>query len=237
MQVVDLFCGLGGFSAGAINAGATVILGVDQDSVPLKLWAANVPSGRASLVTLGNDRDVIELPQPSPLLHIHSSPPCTNLSSARNGAATAADVEGGVLMMRWALDLVLERGDHSWSIENVSTPTTRSLLAEYADRFPERVGYATLNASDFGASQTRIRLIAAPPQLIQLLLEMPTTHRVSVREAFANNGLEAPASHFKNQTRNRDGTACMRSVEEQSFTVCASRECHEVPTPHPSLAS
>jgi len=222
MQVVDLFCGLGGFSAGAINAGATVILGADQDSVPLKLWAANVPSGRAKLVTLGKDRDVIELPQPSPSLHIHASPPCTDLSSARNGAATAADVEGGVLMMRWALDLVLERGDHSWSIENVSTPTTRSLLAEYADRFPDRVGYATLNASDFGASQTRIRLIAAPPKLIQLLLEMPSAHRVSVREAFTNHGLGAPASHFKNQTRNRDGTACMRSVEEQSFTVCAS---------------
>ena len=235
MQVVDLFCGLGGFSAGAINAGATVILGADQDSVPLKLWAANVPSGRAKLVTLGKDRDVIELPQPSPSLHIHASPPCTDLSSARNGAATAADVEGGVLMMRWALDLVLERGDHSWSIENVSTPTTRSLLAEYADRFPDWVGYATLNASDFGASQTRIRLIAAPPKLIQLLLEMPSAHRVSVREAFANHGLGAPASHFKNQTRNRDGTACMRSIEEQSFTVCASRECHEVPNLNPLI--
>ena len=45
MQVVDLFCGLGGFSAGAIDAGATVILGADKDSVPLKLWAANVPGG------------------------------------------------------------------------------------------------------------------------------------------------------------------------------------------------
>ena len=52
MQVVDMFCGLGGFSAGAIDAGATVILGADKDSVPLKLWAANVPGGRATLATL-----------------------------------------------------------------------------------------------------------------------------------------------------------------------------------------
>jgi hypothetical protein len=43
-----------------------------------------------------------------------------------------------------------------------------------------------------------------------------------VREAFANQGLEVPATHFKNQTRNRDGTPCVRSVEDQSFTVCAS---------------
>jgi site-specific DNA-cytosine methylase len=49
MQVVDLFCGLGGFSAGAIEAGAEVILGVDHDSVPLKLWVANVPGARAKI--------------------------------------------------------------------------------------------------------------------------------------------------------------------------------------------
>ena len=36
-------------------------------------------------------------------------------------------------MLRWALDLVLERGDYSWSLENVSTPKTREVLAEYAE--------------------------------------------------------------------------------------------------------
>lgn len=221
MQVVDLFCGVGGFSAGAIDAGAAVVLGSDKDSVPLKLWAANVPGGRAMLATLGSDDgDLIELPPPSPLVHIHSSPPCTDLSSVRHGSA--ANVEGGVQTLRWALDLVLERGDHSWSIENVSTPTTRAVLTEYAERFPDRVGFATLDAAEFGAAQTRIRLIAAPPKLIKLLQEMPSARRVSVREAFESRGLEVPATHFKNQTRNRDGTPCVRSVEEQSFTVCAS---------------
>ena len=70
MQVCDLFCGLGGFSAGAIEAGAEVILGVDRDSVPLKLWAANVPGERAKLATLGGDC-TIDLPPASPSLHIH----------------------------------------------------------------------------------------------------------------------------------------------------------------------
>ena len=153
MQVVDLFCGMGGFSAGAIDAGATVVLGADKDSVPLKLWAANVPGGRARLVTLGSDNgDSIELPPPSPSVHVHSSPPCTDLSSARNGSV--ANVEGGVQTLRWALDLVLQRGDHSWSIENVSTPMTRAVLTEYAERFPDRVGFATLDAVEFGAAQS-----------------------------------------------------------------------------------
>ena len=42
MEVVDAFCGAGGFSAGAMAAGCSVTMGIDSDPVPLKLWAANM---------------------------------------------------------------------------------------------------------------------------------------------------------------------------------------------------
>ena len=84
------------------------------------------------------------------------------------------------------------------------------------------MAFATLDAADFGSPQTRIRLIAGPPALIKLLQEMPSSKRVSVREAFASSGLDVPAPYLKNQTRGRDGEPCRRSVEEQSFTICAS---------------
>ena len=223
MKVVDLFAGLGAFSAGALAAGAEVILGVDHDPVPLKLWSANVPGGRAVLSSLGSSSgDAVSLPPPSPHVHVHASTPCTDLSPARGRSATPADVASGVCMLRWALDLVLERGDYSWSLENVSTPKTREVLADYAAHFPEKVAFATLDAADFGSPQTRIRLIAGPPALIKLLQEMPSSKRVSVREAFACSGLDVPAPYLKNQTRGRDGEPCRRSVEEQSFTICAS---------------
>ena len=51
---------------------------------------------------------------------------------------------------------------------------------------------------------------------------MPAARRVSVKEAFENNGLELPATHLKNQTRSRGGGPSIRSVQEQAFTVCAS---------------
>ena len=222
MRVADLFAGLGGFSAGALAAGAQVVLGVDHDPVPLKLWSANVSGARAVLTTLGAEQGLTELPPPSPSLHVHASSPCTDLSIARGRSASAEDVDEGMRLLRWSLDLVLMRGDRSWSIENVSTPTTRRLLTEYAAVHPDRVAFATLDAADFGAAQSRIRLIAGPPALIKLLQEMPSSRRVSVREAFAERGLQVPAPCFKNQTRGRDGLPCRRSVEEQSFTVCAS---------------
>ena len=74
MKVVDLFAGLGGSSAGALAARAEVILGVDHDPVPLKLWSANVPGGRAVLSSLGSSSgDAVSLPPPSPHLHVHAS--------------------------------------------------------------------------------------------------------------------------------------------------------------------
>ena len=227
ISVCDLFVGLGGFSAGATAAGANVIMGVDFAPVPLRMWAANVPGGRAVLTKLGPaDGDAISLPASYQGLHVHCSPPCTGFSLARalarGGSVTADGVRDGLADMRWCLDLVLERGDGSWSLENVSTPATKLLLIEYATRFPDRVAFATLDAADYGAPQTRKRLIAGPPELIRVLMQMPTSRRVSVREAFAARGLALPASHFKNQTRSRDGTPCLRSVEEPAFTVCAS---------------
>ena len=222
MRVVDLFAGLGGFSAGAIEAGADVVLGVDSDPVPLKLWSANVQGGAARLATLGVGGDEVDLPPPAPDLHVHASSPCTDLSCARGASATPDGIARGVSMLRWCLDLVLERGDHSWSIENVSTITTREVLADYATRHPTRVAYASIDAADHGACQTRTRLIAGPPALVRVLQEMPSARRVSVREAFAAVGLQPPAGHFKNQTRSRSGGPCVRSCEEQSFPVCAS---------------
>ena len=57
MRVVDLFAGLGGFSAGAVAAGARVELVVDNDHVPLKLLAANVPDAKVKLATLRISRE------------------------------------------------------------------------------------------------------------------------------------------------------------------------------------
>lgn len=197
------------------------MLGVDKDSSQLKLWGANVPTGRAVLATLGKGYDLVELPPPSASLHVHASPPCTDLSPARS-KRSAADMDAGLDILQWTMELIIKRGDCSWSIDSVSTPSTRELLKEYVTRFPDRVAFATLDAADFGAAQTRSRLIAGPPRLVKLLEEMPSAPRISIKAAFAARGLEVPTGFVKNQTKNRDGTVCKRSVEEQSFTVCAS---------------
>ena len=54
LRVVDLFAGLGGMTCGALEAGASVVLAVDSDPVPLKLLGANTPATTTVVATLGD---------------------------------------------------------------------------------------------------------------------------------------------------------------------------------------
>ena len=220
MRVIDAFCGAGGWSAGAVAAGYTPVLGIDNDAAPLKLWAANCsPPGRAACATIGVD--AVDWLDAAADLHVHLSPPCTSLSKARAGSASAASVAAALDAVRWCVQLVLDKGYTSWSMENVATPAVLACVAELARQHPDRVAHLTLDAADYGVGSNRVRLIASTPAVIRALKEMPV-QRVSVAEAFAAAGLPLPADYIKSNTSNRDGTPCMRSVQQPAFAVTAS---------------
>ena len=220
MRVVDAFCGAGGWSAGAIASGCTPVLGIDSDAAPLKLWATNcTPAGRAVCATIGEG--AIEWPEAAPDVHVHLSPPCTSLSKARAGSASATSVATALDAVRWCVQLVLDKGYTSWSMENVATPATRGCVAELARQHPDRVAHLTLDAADYGVGSNRVRLIASTPAVIRALKERPV-QRVSVAEAFAAAGLPLPSEYIKSNTSSRDGTPCMRSTQQPAFTVTAS---------------
>ena len=133
MRLVDCYCGIGGWSAGAIAAGCTPILGIDCDERPLRLWRTNCPAGRAACATLGGDEPV-DWPEPAPDLHVHLSPPCTDLSKARAGGASAASVAAALEGVRGAVRLVLDAADYGVPSNRVrliaSTPAVVRALKE-----------------------------------------------------------------------------------------------------------
>ena len=124
-------------------------------------------------------------------------------------------------MLRWCLELVLDKGYASWSLENVSTPAVVRLVDAVAARHPSAVAYTTLDAADYGTPSSRIRLIASTPAIIRRLKEQPTD-RASVADAFAAAGLPLPADYVRSNTTNRDGSPCVRSVQQPAFCVTAS---------------
>jgi len=220
MRLIDAYCGAGGWSAGAVAAGCIPVMGIDSDAAPLKLWAANCsPAGRAFCATIG--QDAVDWPDAVADVHVHLSPPCTSLSKARAGSASASSVATALDAVRWCVQLVLDKGYSSWSMENVATPAVVACVAELARQHPDRVAHLTLDAADYAVGSNRTRLIVSTPAVIKALKELPVK-RVSVAEALEAAGLAMPAEYIKSNTTNRDGTPCMRSVQQPAFAVTAS---------------
>lgn len=150
--VVDLFCGMGGFSQGAIDAGAEVILSVDSWNQACDVHRANHPEVRVDCEELGNPlwyKWLLKFLEPyraNHHIHLHGSPPCQALSNA-----STRDPEEGMPLVIWYLNLVKSVQPDSWSMENV-VPVRKKL--------PEETPSVTLNSADFGVPQTRRRCYA-----------------------------------------------------------------------------
>jgi len=218
IKVADFYCGIGGFSAGALEAGAEIVFGIDCDSTVLREWAGNT---KATAVLENISVDNKNIPWPNKDVHIHLSPPCTQLSQARPGRLINEKLMS-LHEMREMLHVVIARGQTSFSMENVSTPLTKALANEFKGKFPAYVDFIVLDAATFGVPSDRVRLIIGSPAIIAALSIAPVC-RVSVRNAFEKAGLPLPSEYIKSCGRQRNGgPPYVRSVDWSSPTVVSS---------------
>lgn len=226
IAVIDLYAGLGGFTQGAIEAGAEVILSIDFWDEAIKVHKANHPTIPCWQMKLGSPTDykiinqVIEKYRKTHHIHIHGSPPCQALSNASRRDAS----EGMPLIIHY-LELIELLKPDSWSMENV-LPMRK--------RLPEGTPSVVLNSANFGVPQTRRRCIAGEGWIAQ-----PTHTKdgwVSVIQALPHleeelithlRGYSRPRPVMKNGVHTGvniprippDG--CI-SLDESSYTVCSS---------------
>ena len=217
---IDLFSGMGGFTTGAINAGATCIVSIDSWAEANKVHLANHPNTPYFTMELGHPshwkfvkRMVDDYKRLGYHVHIHGSPPCQALSNA-----SRHDAEKGMPLVLWYLDLVERCEPDSWSMENV-VPVHK--------RLPEGTPAVILNSADFGVPQTRKRCFAGSGW------EARPTHTkeewVSVLDALPHIGenlmmdsgrASAPTTGVNPKTGKKEGGSgpLFRSLSEPAYT-------------------
>jgi site-specific DNA-cytosine methylase len=152
VQIVDLFCGGGGFTKGCIEAGYEPVLCVDHWDKAIKFHEVNFPSIPILNLKLGKSiedvSNTIEIfIDRKQHFHLHGSPPCNNLSTAGK-----KNYDQGYELVKWFLQLVEYMKPDSWSMENVS------LVSKFLDN--DLIPYVELNSANFGVPQIRKRIFA-----------------------------------------------------------------------------
>lgn len=225
-SVVDLFCGIGGFSCGAKQAGHKIALAVDCDPFLLGAHIRNHTEAEHVCVRLPCD----ELPLPtSGRWHLHGSPPCQKLSIMQP-MQFASDREAAVDMVEWYLQLALGSTCTSWTMEQVGHRRVVQRLDELKRKHPLKVDFEIVDAVNFEVPQHRRRLIAGSPQVIANLRSFKSKKRkLCVRDVFPN----PPREYIRNSLYSRPDPATgenvavplkdqIRSVDKPCFTILAT---------------
>lgn len=170
-EVVDLFCGGGGFSVGAARTeGAKVVLAVDNvdyyGRLCLAHHARHHPGARHVALELGpqTEQELTALVEgtvsPGAHVHVHGSPPCQDFSCAKTKGKQALYEGGRQKLSSWFIAFVkrLERRLR----ETKAIFLTASLEnVVHAAPFLNLKNAKTLAMTDFGCCTTRRRLVWA----------------------------------------------------------------------------
>ena len=158
VRAFDLFCGAGGSSLGAKQAGATLVGGVDMWRVATDAYRLNLPRARTYTADLVKLDPIAVAKEVGPINLLLASPECTNYSIAKgNRPRCERSRELPYQVIQFA-----EAMKPDWIVvENVIQMRSWERYLDWIERLTQ-LGYnsiaLTLDSADFGVPQTRRRL-------------------------------------------------------------------------------
>jgi DNA (cytosine-5)-methyltransferase 1 len=225
-RVVDLFCGIGGFSCGAKKAGHRVVLAVDSDPFLLGCHVRNNTDCEHICCELPRD----DLPLPTEgIWHLHGSPPCTKLSIMQPHQY-AEDRKHAVDLVAWFFSLVKSSKPTSWSMEQVNHKAVRAQLEELKRRHPLMFDWVVVDAVDYQVPQHRKRIIAGSPFLIASLRSSVSRKRkLCVRDVipdpprpFIRNSLYSRPDEKTHELKEVPLKDQIRTVDKPCYTILST---------------
>jgi hypothetical protein len=170
-EFFDLWCGFGGASCGAALAGLKVRYAVDWCEKALSVHQHNHPNAEHVCAELPHG---VKVPWPTDgrAFHVHGSPPCTMLSSNADPVVRAevlvVERKRVLSYVSWFLETVLQVAPLRWSMEEVAAPLLLRLLRG-RKRSDRRIDFDVFHFDTLGVPQSRRRVIAGPPVLVERL--------------------------------------------------------------------
>ncbi|WP_425391602.1 DNA cytosine methyltransferase [Ekhidna sp.] len=174
LKTIDLFCGAGGSSYGARNAGAEIVAGFDMWDPAIKAFSKNFPNAKtfAGDLRLYDPGEILE--ETGPIDLILASPECTNHSVAK-GSKERCEVSKRTAfeVTRYAKEI-----DPKWIIlENVvemASWSEQSNLLEELWGLGYFVKEMRLDSSEFGVPQARKRLFLICSKATEVSIPVPS---------------------------------------------------------------
>jgi len=239
--VVELFCGLGGFSQGFIQAGFRVVLGGDIHQPSIASYANNHPD---AVTILGDLRKVsgsiLRSAVPTDIDVVLAGVPCQGFSLSNR---KRHDGDERNQLFRDAVRLAKALNPHAMVIENVSGMRSagrgsfvEAVREEIEGELGLRCHVMLLDAADFGVPQFRRRLffVALPPG--SRWTPPRPTHGPSTARAYrtVSDAISDLPPLLPGETATRYLTDPISSYAQLMRNGCRTLTSHEAPSHTPA---
>ena len=173
LECYDFFCGCGGWSTGATQAGHRVVFACDYSEDAIAAHQANHPEAEHLQAELPLPRRRLPFPKDGRKFHVHGSPPCTlfsTMNSKKGGESEAR--HAATRLVSWYLRTALKSGCTSWTMEQVPSKVVLAVVERFRLKHRAQMDYGVFDFYDLGVPQRRKRLLAGTPALIARLKRM-----------------------------------------------------------------
>jgi DNA-cytosine methyltransferase len=165
------FCGAGGACAGLSQAGFEVIWGNEFNEAIAAIWRSNHPAAQLDQSDILKLR-LVSIPKADLFWF---SPPCPEFSAAKRGKTGGTELEDTAIAKKIA-QIIAYRKPSMVVIENVegyASSKSLPIILRALRRIGHEQAQQVLNAADYGAPQSRRRLIV---RSAAKLADLPKTH-------------------------------------------------------------
>ena len=189
--VIDLFCGIGGFSKGFEMAGFDVLFGIDNWEVAIDTFKNNHNNTEGILADLTELEDEFFSQYEDKVDVIIAGPPCQGFSMC--GKREVGDkrnelfneVVRAVKIIKPKI-VIIENVVGLLSMKNVDGDNVKDVIKKEFNEIGYQVEHKILDASQHGVPQKRKRVIFIASKIGEVKFPKPKKYVVTVKEALSN---------------------------------------------------